>query len=111
MRERVSHFVDALIYQWPKANVCAPVGVDFNVYISVDEAVMNTRVWFQSWCHNAKFKEFIGQLQGILDNINAGDHKLLGYTFSQPDYHCCPNRSHVNFDNIMGRSAPSLPPA
>ena len=111
VKECVSRFVDALICQWPEANVRASVSVDFNTYISVDEAVKDARVWFQSWYRNTKFKEFVSQSQDILDDLNAGDQNLLEYTFPQPDYHYRPKRIHVKFDSIMRRSAPGLSPA
>ncbi|KAI4225246.1 MAG: hypothetical protein L6R40_008378, partial [Gallowayella cf. fulva] len=107
----VGHFVDALIYQWPEANVCNPVGTGFNTYISVNEATEDARSWFQSWNRNAKFKEIISHAQDILDGLNAGDRKLQEYSYPQPAYRYRLKQSHVEFNDIMGRSAPSLPPA
>ena len=109
--ECIGRFVNALIYQWPEAKVRDPVGNGFNTYVSVNEAMEDARIWFHSWYRNAKFKESIGQIQEILDNLNAGDQKLLGYSFSQPRYHYRPKRSHVEFNDIMGKSAPSFSPA
>ena len=107
----VGHFVDALIYQWPGANVCDPVGIRFNTYISVNEATDDARSWYQSWNRNAEFKKIISRVQDILDNLNTEDQKLQKYSYQQPDYHYRLKQSHVEFNDIMGRSAPSLPPA
>ena len=107
----VGHFVDALIYQWPGANVCNPVGTRFNTYISVNEATDDARSWYQSWNRNAKFKETISRVQDILNGLNAGDQKPQNYSYQQPDYHYRLKQSHVEFNDIIGRSAPSLPPA
>ena len=109
--ECLGRFVDALICQWPEGNVRDPVGIGFDTYISVNEAMEDIRIWFHSWYRNARFKESISGIQGILDDLNAGDQELLGYSFSQPHYHYRPKRSHVDFNDIMGRPAPSFSPA
>ena len=108
--ECLDRFVDALICQWPQENVRDPVGTGFNTYLSVNEAVQDARIWFHSWYRNAVFKESIGQTQEILDDLDAGDQQLLGYSFSQPRYHYRPKRSHVELNDIMGRSTPSFSP-
>lgn len=105
--ECLGRFVDALICQWPEENVCDPVGTGFNTYLSVNEATKDARTWFHSWYRNAKFKEFIGQTQEILDDLNAADQQLLDYSFSLPRYHYRPKRSYVELNDIMGRSAPN----
>jgi len=110
VEECLGHFVDALICQWPEATICDPVGVNFNTYISVNEATEDARIWFQSWCCNAKFEESVVEIQDRLDDLISGHQNLLGYSFLQPHYHYCPKRSSVEFNDIMGRSAPSLPP-
>jgi len=112
VEECLGIFADALIYQWHQPNVsCNPVDTLLNTYISVKEATENAQIWFQSWYRNAKFKEYIGKAQNILDNLNAEDQKLPLYSFPQPGYHYCPKQSHIEFHDIMGRSAPSLSPA
>ena len=111
MEECLGRFVEALICQWPEKNVRVPVGTGFNTYLSVNEATEDARIWFHSWYRNAKFKESIGQTQEILDDLDAGDQQLLGYSFSQPRCHYRPKRNHVDFNDIIGRSAPSLSPA
>ena len=108
--ECFGRFADALIYQWPRENVRNPVGTDFNTYISVNEAMEEIEIWFHSWYRNARFKESIGEIQEVLDGLNAGDHKLEVYTFAQPHYHYLEKRSHVKFGDLMNRPAPSLPP-
>ncbi len=110
VEECLARFVKALICQWPEENVRDPVGTGFNIYLSVNEATKDARIWFHSWYRNAKFKESIGQTQEILDDLDAGDQRLLGYSFSQPCYHYRPKRSHVDLNDIMGRSAPSFSP-
>ncbi len=111
IEERINLFVDALVCQWPKSYIYDPVGIDFNTYISVQEATEDARIWFQSWYRNAKFKESIGRAQEILDDLNIGDQNLVGYSFSQPRCHYFPKRSHVDLNDIMGKSAPDLSPA
>lgn len=106
--ECLGRFVDALISQWPEENVRDPVGTGFNTYLSVNEATKDARTWFHSWYRNAKFKEFIGQTQEILDDLNAADQQLLDYSFSQPRYRYRPKRSYVELNDIMGRSAPNF---
>ena len=103
--------MDALIYQWPEANVYNPVGTGFNTYISVNEATEDARSWFHSWNRNTKFKEIISRAQDILDGLNTGDRKLQEYSYPQPAYHYRLKQSHVELNDIIGRSAPSLPPA
>ena len=107
----ISHFVDALIYQWPGANVCNPVGVGFITYVSVNEATEDARSRFKSWNCNAEFKETIDHAQVILDGLNTGDQKLRGYCFSQPSYRYIPKEGFVEFNDIVARSATSVPPA
>jgi len=111
VEECIGRFVDALICQWPQENVCDPVGTGFNTYISVNEATKDARIWFHRWYRNAKFEESISEIQDILDDLNAGDQELLGYSFSQPRYHHRRKQNHVDFNGIMGRPAPSLSPA
>ncbi len=111
VEERLGYFADALICQWPEANVCDPVDIEFNTYISVNEATKAAMIWFQSWYRNAKFKEYIGETQDILNQLSARCQTLLGYSFPQPPYHYCPKRSHVKFNDIVGRPAPNLSPA
>lgn len=106
--ECLGRFVDALISQWPEENVRDPVGTGFNTYLSVKKATKDARTWFHSWYRNAKFKEFIGQTQEILDDLNAADQQLLDYSFSQPRYRYRPKRSYVELNDIMGRSAPNF---
>ena len=103
-------FVDALICQWPKENVCDPEDIDFNTYICVKAAMEDIRICFQGWYRNARFKEYIGEIQEILDCLNAEDQALLGYSFAQPHYQYFQKQNHIAFSDIMGRSAPSLPP-
>ena len=103
-------FVDALICQWPKENVCDPVDIDFNTYIYVNDAMKDIRVCFHRWYHNARFKEYIGKIQEILDDLNAADQELLGYSFAQPHYRYCQKQNHIAFSDIMSKPAPSLPP-
>ena len=102
--------MDALICQWPEENVCDPVEIDFNTYIHVNEAMKDIRMRFHHWYRNAKFKEYIGEIQEILDDLNAEDQELLGYNFAQPHYQYCQKQNHITFSDIMGRSAPSFSP-
>ena len=111
VEECLGQFVDALICQWPQEDVRDPVGTDFDTYICVNGATEDSRTWFRSWHRNAKFEESISQIQEILDNLNGEDQERQGYSFSQPGYHYRPKQSHVGFNDIMGRSAPSLSPA
>ncbi len=111
VNKHLGYFVDALICQWPEENIRDPVGIDMDTYIFVDKATEAARSCFQSWYRNAKFKEYISETQAILDQLSAKDQTLLGYSFPQPSYHRCPKRSHVKFDDIVERSAPSLSPA
>lgn len=111
VEECLGHFVDSLICQWPNLNVCDPVGVDFNTYISVDEATEDARIWFRSWHCNARFKEYISETQDKLDDLNAGDQNLQGYSLSPPRYRYFPKRSNADFADIMSRAAPTLSPA
>ncbi len=111
VEECVGHFADALIGQWPEANVCDPVGIDFDTYVCVEEAMNDARIWFRSWYRNAKFKESIGETQNVLDDLDAGGQSLLEYSFSEPHYNYCRKRSHVEFTDIMGKTAPSFPSA
>lgn len=108
VKECLGRFVEALICQWPQENVRNPVGTGFNTYITVKEAMKDVQIWFHSWYRNAKFKESISQIQEILDDLNAGDQELLYYSFSQPRYYYHPKRNHVDFNDIMRRSAPSI---
>ena len=103
-------FVDALICQWPEENVCDPVDIGFDTYIYVNEAMEDIRICFHGWYRNARFKEYIGEIQEILKELNAEDQELLGYNFAQPHYQYCPKQNHIAFSDIMGRSAPSLSP-
>lgn len=111
MEECLGVFVDALICQWPEASVRDPVGGDFNTYISVSEATEDARTWFRSWYRNAKFQKYIGQLQDILDGLITGDQTLPQFSFSQPYCHFSPKLTHIDFDDLMERPAPNLPPA
>ena len=61
-------FMDALICQWPEEIVCDPVDIDFDTYMYVNEAIEDIRIWFHGWYRNARFKEYIGEIQAILDD-------------------------------------------
>ena len=111
VEECIGRFVEALICQWPQEDVRDPVGTGFNTYIFVNEATKDVQPWFHSWYRNAKFKESVGQIQEIMDDLNAGDQGLISYSFSQPRYHYRPKQNHIDFNDIMERSAPSLSPA
>lgn len=104
----IKTFVDALIRQWPAVDFHDPTGIDFGIYISVEEVTKEARKWFQSWYRNAKFKDYIGRAQVIIDNLNVGDHSLIEYSFSQPTYDYSLKRSFVDMKDIMTRPAPYL---
>lgn len=107
----IDAFVDALICQWPGEDLHDPIGIHFSTYLSVREATNDARFWFQRWYRNAKFKDYIGRAQVILDDLNVGDQSLIEYSFSQPTYHCSLKRGFVNLNDIMTRPAPCLSPA
>ena len=111
VEECLGRFVDDLICQWPQENVRIPVGPGFDTYISTNKATENVRAYFRKWYRNAKFKESISRIQDILDDLDAGDQMLPGYSFSRPPYRYLSKRNHVDLSDIMGRSAPSLSPA
>ncbi len=87
---------------------CNSVDTLLNIYIFVKKVTENAQIWFQSWYRNAKFKEYIDKAQNILDNLNVEDQKLSLYFFLQPGYHYCSKQSHIEFHDIMRRSALSL---
>lgn len=107
----IKTFVDALICQWPAGEIRNPVGIDVSTYISVDEAIKNARKWFQSWHCNAKFKDYIDQVQAILNNLMVEDHSLIEYSYSEPTYEYFLKRGFVDLKDILTRSAPKISPA
>ena len=70
----------------------------------------DVRTWFHSWYRNARFKESISEIQEVLDGLNAGDQEVVCYTFAQPRYHYREKQNHIDFNDIMKRSAPELAP-
>lgn len=61
-KECLGRFADALICQWREDNVRDPVGIGFDIYISVNEVMEDAQIWFRSWHCNAEFKESIDQI-------------------------------------------------
>lgn len=109
VKECLDIFANAFIYQWHQSNVsCNSVDTLLNIYIFVKKITENAQIWFQSWYCNVKFKEYINKAQNILNNLNVEDQKLLLYFFLQFNYHYCLKQSHIEFHDIMRKSAFSL---
>ena len=107
----VDQFVEAIISQWPEANICNPIGSDFDTYISVDAATEDAQGLFQSWIRNSRFSEAIGLVQDILDGLSAGDQKLQQFFYSRPHYKYQKKQNYVGFEDVVRRSTPNLAPA
>ncbi|KAI9679782.1 MAG: hypothetical protein M1817_004796 [Caeruleum heppii] len=107
----VDAFVDALIPQWPRTELCAPQGTNFKTYISVEAAIEEARKWFRSWRGNALFQQYVSKTQAVLDSLVVEDHSVSPYNFSQPLHNYVPRQAYVTFDALVQAPAPSLPQA
>ena len=105
-----SQFAGALVSQWPRVDLCEPGGTVFSTYIKVKEAMVDSKNWFQSWHRNSKFAESINSMQDVLNCLEIRDDNLATYSFPYPSYDYDPKQSYVGYDDLMIRSAPSLPP-
>ncbi|MCJ1392993.1 hypothetical protein MMC18_005865 [Xylographa bjoerkii] len=108
--KHVSLFVHALVSQWPRVDLREPGGADFSTYISVNEALSVARILFEGWHRNSKFAETINNMQAVLNCLEARHHNFMAYSFPYPPYHPYQKLIYINHDDLMTRSAPSLPP-
>ena len=111
LAEQIGLFADALLDQWPSANVHNPEGHNFRTYISVDRATESSRQWFQTWYQNARFKQWVDGMQNILDDQDLVHANPNEYSFSEPTYCYRQRHGHVDLTDLMARPAPGLPSA
>lgn len=107
--ERVKTFVDGLINQWPHPRIGIPSGTDCNAYIKVDQAFAASRKLFQMWYCNYKFREYIAQIQAILNGLVPHTGSILEYSFSDPPENYRPKQGYVSFKHITKGQAPMIP--
>ena len=111
VEEHLGKFVDALIHQWPTANVNDPTDGALSTYISIRQATDKARNWFDSWFRNAQFRKYTDRIKLVLYGLDTGDQSIARFAFYQPQYLYCSGRSYITLGDLMGRSAPALPPA
>ena len=109
-KKYVSQFVGALTSQWPRVDLREPNSAVFNIYICVDEAMSEAHKWFQSWHWNSNFADTINSIQDVLNHLKARDDNLVTYSFPSPQYDYHLKRNYISYDDLMTRSAPTLPP-
>ena len=105
---QLSLFVHALVSQWPSASVSEPVGAHFHTYISVDAAVKDAQLYFQSRHRNAAFRSYIRRSQDILDGLTADRPIVPHYSFLLPDYSYSPRPTLIELKTLLQCSAPHL---
>lgn len=104
--EQIRVFVEDLMSQWPETNISAPPDDTHDRYISVELAVRDARTCFESWHRNAQFKEYIKQIQDILNTL-PNDYEILEqHYFSVPLDRYVSRRAYVDFNDLTR----NLPP-
>jgi len=109
--EQIRVFVEDLMSQWPETNISAPPDDTHDRYISVELAVRDARTCFESWHRNAQFKEYIEQIQDILNTL-PNDYEILEqHYFSVPLDRYVSRRAYVDFNDLTRNLPPHFSPA
>ena len=106
---RIQTFVDYVISQWPSTIIHAPESTDCNTYIAIQSALNDAQICFKNWAINIEYRDFVTQIQYVLDELTPKEETPQLYSFLQSHDDYFPKQAYINFKNITEESAPSVP--
>ncbi|KAE9976350.1 hypothetical protein BLS_002095 [Venturia inaequalis] len=104
-----TELAEKFISQWPSATVRLPIGAEFATYFEVGPLPNAVSLKFASWFRNKAFKEFINQVQTILNTLEPsqiipGTPIVPTMTLNSP----LVANPCVNWDLLFQSKAPSI---
>lgn len=106
---RIKKFVDYVIPQWRSTEIRAPENTDCNTYISMEGALKGVQKCFEKWAINIEYRDFVTQIQCVLDELAPKEETPQLYSFLQSHDNYFPKQAYINFENITEDSAPNVP--
>lgn len=101
--------VNELLFSWP----CTEPNIadeDYYPLYRVPEALLAVKPCFESWNRNSEFRDYITEVQEVLDRINTNQGPVFQYYRFEPcQYSQSLLRNTIRFSDLLTRPPPALP--
>lgn len=102
-------FANELRANWPCLNPYINNEDDYPLY-DTEKALEALDSWFESWSRNSMFKEYIEEVQEVLDRINSHNRPVfLPYQFQPGKFTQSTLRHTIRLTDLLMRPVPQLP--